>query len=254
MPSFIDGEGVRVSPVSVYLADRVTTIDQAIERMNEIDAYAQDHEPLKGGDGIACFNHLYTIITERVRDGVAAGFFEDAEFLTELDVAFANRYLDALRLAAQDISKAPKAWKILIERRSDDRIDPLQFAVAGVNAHINLDLAVSMLTACTSLDRKPDSGTQHSDYLKVNDIFDEEMRSLRQHYEDMLEQAVDNAIAPVLDIVGSFAVEKARDVAWEVSEQLWLLQSFGIGTKGYVKHVDSLAALAGHMILTPLHD
>lgn len=234
----------------VYLAPPVTTVEEAIERMDAIDSYITTHDP-DGSDGVAYFNHLYGVITRRVRDGINNGFFEDAEFLTVLDVAFANRYLDALRAAAMDLNKAPKAWKVLVERRDDARIDPLQFAVAGVNAHINLDLSVSMLQTCQTLDRKPDSGSQRSDYLKVNDIFDEEMTALRQHYEDQLERAVDTAIAPVLDIIGSFAVEKARDAAWEVSEQLWILESIGFPTSVVIHHVDRLTSLAGHLILTP---
>jgi hypothetical protein len=235
---------------SIYLAGPVATVDEAIQRMDEIGAHIGACEPRKDKDGVACFNHLYGVITRRVKDGIDNGLFDDPEFLTVLDVAFANRYLDALRAAANDIKKAPKSWKVLIERRGDDRLEALQFAVAGVNAHINLDLSVSMLHTSTILDRKPDTGTQHEDYLKVNDIFDDEMRTLRQHYQDELERSVDNALAPVLDLVGGFAVERARDAAWEVSEQLWLLQSFGIGTNGYIKRIDGLTAMAGNLILT----
>jgi hypothetical protein len=243
-----------MAPTPVYLAGPITTVDEAIERMNEIDAYINANEPARDKDGVGCFNHLYGVITRRVREGIANGFFQDAEFLTQLDVAFANRYLDALRFSCQDMAKTPKAWKVLIERRGDAHIDPLQFAVAGVNAHINVDLAVAMLITCTKLHRKPDFGTQHQDYLKVNQIFSEEMRTLRQYYEDQAERRIDNAAAPVLDLAGNFAVEKARDAAWEVSEQLVFLQSLGVSTDGYIRHIDSLVALAGHMILTSVGD
>jgi hypothetical protein len=58
---------------SVYLAGPVTTIDEAIARMDEIDAYIDSNEPNKGSDGVACFNHLYGVITRRVGDGVDTG-------------------------------------------------------------------------------------------------------------------------------------------------------------------------------------
>jgi hypothetical protein len=237
---------------NIYAAGPVSSVDEAIDRMDEIDAYIAEHEFRKDSDGVACFNHLYGVITRRVRDGIAAGLFQDSEFLTVLDVQFANRFFEALRFSHLEPSRTPKAWKVLIERRSDDRIDPLQFAVAGVNAHINLDLSVSMLQACRELDAEPGSGTQRTDYLKVNDIFDQEMRSLRQFYQGQLELAIDNAAAEVLDLVGSFAVEQARDAAWEVSEHLWLLDTFGIGVSGYLRRLDGLTAYAGNLLLTPL--
>ena len=240
------------NPDPIYLAGPVATIDEAIERMDAIDTYIDVSEPRKGNDGVACFNHLYGVITRRVRDGVNAGFFQDSEFLTVLDVAFANRYLDALRASVQNPPKTPKVWKILIERRNDERLEALQFAVAGVNAHINYDLSASMFQTCITLDRKPDTGTQHADYQKINDIFADEMRSLRQYYQNEDAKALDSRLSPVLDLVGNFAVEQARDAAWEVSEQLWMLRSFGIGTGGYLKRLDGLAALAGNILLTPV--
>src|SRR5512143_2170317 len=42
------------------------------------------------------FAMLYRDVTVRVRDGIAAGRFEDGPRMEQLDVVFANRYLDAL--------------------------------------------------------------------------------------------------------------------------------------------------------------
>lgn len=235
-----------------YVAPRVTSVQEALDRMAALQEYIDTCEPRRGSDGVGCFNHLYTVITQRVREGIEGGLFADPEFLTVLDVAFANRYFDALRASVQQPSAVPKAWKVLVERRSDDRVESIQFAVAGVNAHINLDLAVAVLETCEQLGNDPGHGSYHDDYEKVNDIFAEEMRSLRQFYEDDQERRVDNLAAPVLDVVGSWSVDAAREAAWVVSEQLWTLRNFDIVLHPFVERIDKLAALAGHLILTPV--
>jgi hypothetical protein len=43
------------------------------------------------------------------------------------------------------------AWRPLVERRALPGIEPVQFALAGMNAHTNHDLPVAMVTACTAL-------------------------------------------------------------------------------------------------------
>jgi hypothetical protein len=224
----------------------------AVERMTAIQDYIESTAPRRGSDGVACFNHLYRVITMRVKEGIESGFFADGEFLSVLDVAFANRYFDALRASVQQPAAVPRSWSVLVERRSDDRVESIQFAVAGVNAHINLDLAMAVLNTCEEIGDAPDSGTQYDDYQKVNEIFAEEMRSLRQFYEDELERRLDDAAATVLDVVGNWSVEAARDSAWVVAEQLWLLNSFGVDVFPLVSRIDRLAALAGHFLLTPV--
>lgn len=237
---------------SVFVLPPVTTVPEAIERMDAIDHHIDQHEPRRSDDGIACFNHLYGVITRRVLEGIEGGFFADREFLTVLDIAFANRYLDALRATVLRPADVPRSWKVLIERRSDDRIESIQFAVAGVNAHVNLDLAVALQQTYAWLGRYPWFGTHQPDYDKVNLIFAQEMRSLRQHFQEELERRLDDIASPVLDLLGNWSVVAARDAAWGVGEQLWVLDRFGIDGRPYVRRVDHYAALAGHFLLTPV--
>lgn len=220
--------------------------------MAEIGDFVKDHEPLGVNDGVGCFNHLYGVITSKVLEGIDGGFFEDAEFLTVLDVAFANRYFDALRASVEDPPAMSRSWKVLIDRRNSDAVWSLQFAVAGVNAHINLDLAVALTQAFDQLGRHPDHGSQRSDYENVNAIFASEMQELRQHFLDDEGDAVDDKLAPVLNLVGNWSVDAARDAAWAVGEHLWVLGWLGIGSAPIVRRLDRLTALAGNFLLTSL--
>jgi len=247
-------ETAPVDPVAneVYLRPPVTTVDEAIERMDAVTRDLEMHAPRRDKDGVACFNYLYTVITKRVRDSINDGFFQSREFLSLLDIAFANRYFDALRNSFVDPPRTPRSWNVLVERRSNENIESIQFAVAGVNAHVNFDLALALLTTIRQLGTEPNDGTQRADYLRINEIFSQEMATLRQHYQDDVLRVIDDAASPVLDLVGDWSIEEARDAAWEIAEHFWILSRFGIGDQTLTKRLDKLAALGGHLLLTPI--
>src|SRR5258708_4791702 len=91
-----------------YLLPSVTTIPEVIDRLTDIQAYIAANGPGRPDDGIGCFNTLYTVITKQVLLGVQNGAFQDGPFMTALDVAFANRYFDALRADALAPGSAPR--------------------------------------------------------------------------------------------------------------------------------------------------
>ncbi len=247
-----DPEDPHAAEQPVYLLPSVNTVAEVVDRLTKIDDYIDRCEPRKTNDGLGSFNHLYNVITTRVLEGINDGFFADPHYMEVLDVAFANRYLDALRAGVQNPATMPRSWRVLVDRRGDDRIEGLQFAVAGVNAHINFDLAVAVDQTWRTLGTNPDDGTQRSDYEKINQIFAEEMQGLRQHFEDERAQALDSAAAPVLNMLSNWSVDAARDASWIVGEQLNMLDRFGINTRPIVERIDRLTSLAGNLILTPL--
>src|SRR5690348_5506076 len=107
---------------------------------------------------------MYQQVTESVRQHVGAGFFADPDWMAHLDVAFGNLYLDAVRASVEEPARVPRAWAALLERRADARVTPLQFALAGMNAHINRDLPVAVVSTCAALNTSPHDGAQHADF------------------------------------------------------------------------------------------
>ena len=237
---------------AVYLKPAVSTVNEAIERQEEISKYIETTSASGAKDGVACFNYLYTVITKRVRDGIDDGFFQDRAFLTQLDVVFANRYFDALRASVVDPPTTPRVWDALFECRDNQQIESIQFAVAGVNAHVNFDLALSVIETCKALRTEPNSGTQRADYEKINQIFSDEMATLRQHYIDGLAKEIDKAASPVLNIISDWSIDAARDAAWEIAETFWTLSRFGINETPLIRRLDRLTALSGKLLLTPV--
>ena len=179
---------------------------------------AAEVQPLGLRDGLACFNYLYRVITEQVQRDYEAGTFADGDFITRLDVAFANRYLAAVDAK---LEQSPAPWRCLLELRSDRHISPLAFAVVGVSAHVNFDLAFAVVETGIEMGRL--SLTDHDDYQHLNAIFFREMRRLRQHFEDTEERRFERALGltTLENLLGDALVVIARYLAWEKAKRLF---------------------------------
>jgi len=231
----------------------VETIPEVLSRLEAIQSYTEARSPLKNQDGVASFNFLYRIITARIFDHVGTGYFPDDAFITRLDVAFANRYLDALRSHAAASGQTPRSWKALFDRRSNPGVTPLQFAVAGVNAHVNFDLAWAVVTTCTDMDRDPEEGVQRATYDRVNDVFAEEMRRLRQHFEGRLARWIDDLVlARVEDVLGNWTVEASRAQAWNLATLLWRIRHVDAAEDLALEIQDRASGLAATLLLQPI--
>ena len=123
---------------------QATSIDDVLERMAAIDA------ALPTADGVAYFNRMYWQVTRLVDAAIDASTFEAGEFLARLDVHFANLYFAAY---AADLAGTPvsPAWSPLFEARAREHTHPLQFALAGMNAHISHDLPHAVVDTCVEL-------------------------------------------------------------------------------------------------------
>lgn len=97
---------------------------------------------LPATDGLKWFNQLYLTVTREVDLRPPDGGWQSPAWLTRLDVVFAKLYFGAL---AASLSTQPiaAAWAALFEARTAAGIDRIQFALAGINAHINHDLALA---------------------------------------------------------------------------------------------------------------
>ncbi len=220
----------------------VTSVADAIARMEAIGA------SLPAGDGLGCFNSMYLEVTKQVDSDLGAGFFADPAFMTQLDVTFANLYFEAVD-AADDPAAVPLAWRPLIEQRAQPGIEPAQFALAGMNAHINHDLPLAVTGTCTALATSPSAGTHLADYQKVDRLLDAAEQSVRQSLETAPELAADRHLQAVGNLISSWSINSARDLAWNNSLLLWEVRSDPV-VRGLL--CDSLAAttaMASRMLL-----
>jgi hypothetical protein len=191
------------------------SIDDVIARMTAIEA------ALPAGDGLACFNRMCLEVTHAVSDGVRQGFFGDPDYVSHLDVVFANLYFAAVDALSGPPSVMPVAWQPLLAARETPGIEPIQFALAGMNAHINHDLPIAVVTASADLATAPTDGCHHDDYQKVDALLDASEQSVRESFEPAGIQAADRHVAAVANVVCNWSMNSARDVAWDTAVALW---------------------------------
>ncbi len=199
--------------------DQATSIDDVLERMAAIDT------ALSPTDGVAYFNRMYWQVTKLVDAAVDASTFEAGEFLERLDVHFANLYFTAYAADAAGERVSP-AWAPLFEARTRDRTHPIQFALAGMNAHISHDLPIAVVSTCAELDREPvDDCPEHHDFTRTNDVLAEAQETIKEWFTTGVIATVDRHGGRIDDGFASFGIHIARAAAWQTSEMLWELSA-----------------------------
>jgi Family of unknown function (DUF5995) len=222
------------------------SVADVLDVLQAIDAACLD------ADGLKWFNWLYLQVTEAVEARVNSGSFADPAWLAELDVQFARLYFSALEswLSGQLI---PGCWQILFERRSQVAVARIQFALAGINAHINHDLPLAIVATCAIANTSPQpGGTQYGDYTALNDTLDSLVESAKQTLHVRLLGDSLPAVSRLEDTLGAWSVSAAREAAWRNAEVLWYLRAEASLSSAFVNNLDGLTCFAGKALLVPV--
>jgi hypothetical protein len=233
----------------ILAATPVDRIEDVVARMSAIDV------ALPPADGIASFNKLYLEVTKNVLAAMAAtgsATFADPAFLGALDVGFANLYFAALRAFDAGSPDTPHAWRPLCDARANRCIAPIQFALAGMNAHINRDLPVALVDAFVAAGIAPSGdGPQHADYQRVNDLLATTEKQVKDLYLDGLLRTLDAKFDGVDDVVATWSVSAARDAAWTNGEVMWHLRGIAPVSRAYLDTLDRSVGFASRGLLVP---
>lgn len=198
---------------SVSQDNPITVVDEAIARMEALD------EVLPAGDGLGCFNHMYLGVMQQIARRLSQGLFTDPVTMTHLDLVFANLYFAAA--GAAEPSAAPAAWQPLLRRRANAGIEPVQFALAGMNTHISHDLPIAIATTCAEFSFAPTATVFRDDYEKVDQVLDAAEQSARQSFESGAILAADQHLRSVINLIANWNLNEAREVAWSTALALW---------------------------------
>ena len=217
----------------------VRAVDDVIGRMREIDS------ALPRRDGIAVFNGVYLKMSEQIRDRLRDRFFRDPRFMERFVVIFAGLYFDTVD-AATAKGDVARPWEPLAAARRR-RLAPAQFVLAGMNAHINHDLAIAVVTTCNRMRREP--ATIHDDYERINKVIASIVRPIRQSFLDSLVVEAGAPLSPLADVVSNWSVDKARDAAWVHARVLWELRPARTLTGAYRRTLGRTVGLVGRQLL-----
>lgn len=221
-------------------------VDRVIARMHRIG------EALGDRDGVAHFNSMYLAVTEAVREELDTTRFHDPDFVPRLTVVFAHLYLDAYD-AAEGQGSVPRAWAPLFDRRDRPGIASVQFAIAGMNAHINYDLGVAVVDTCRKLSIQPRSGTpQHMDFMTMNDVLASVFEQVKEKLLSDVLGAADVALGRLDDVLSMWSIARARDAAWSHAETLWALRMIPPVRDHYLRTLGGTVGFAGRGLLTPV--
>jgi hypothetical protein len=225
------------------------TVPEVIARMRAIETAG------RSSDGVVCFTRLYLRVTEAVNAELASESFADPTFLERLDVVFANLFFDALDANGRDPAGTPPAWAPLFAARSRGGIAPLQFALAGMNAHINRDLPVALVATCEELELTPRSGSpEHADYLRINDLLERVEGQVKAELLTGGIRVLDRLLHRfdrIDDVVAMWDVRRARDAAWTNAGTLWSLRGEPLLRDEFMDTLDRMVGFAGRGLLVP---
>src|SRR5215471_142851 len=136
------------------------TIDDVIHALDQIINWAWSERSRVG-----YFAALYRRVTQSVKTGIAQGRFQNGPLMEKLDVAFAGRYLEAFNQFRS--GKQPTVcWQVAFQAASRWYPIVVQQLLAGINAHINLDLGVAAAVTAPG-DQLP--GLQ-TDFNQINQV------------------------------------------------------------------------------------
>jgi hypothetical protein len=224
----------------------VETIEQIIARMQALDG------ALPVSDGISWFNRLYLRVSEGVQAALKTGGFLKPEFIVTLDVHFANLYFNAIRDYFAAPASTPRAWVPLFEARARRDIAPIQFALAGMNAHINRDLPVALVEAASALGsalQRP--SPEYNDYEQVDSVLAKVETEVKAWFDTGFVGVIDRRFGPLDDVLASWSVKTARRAAWVNAEVLWSLRGSPALSADYLASLDRTIGFAGRGLLVP---
>ena len=219
----------------------IKTIPDVIVAFTAID------ELLPESDGLKWFNRLYLQVTQAVDGGVASGGWNRPEWIARLDVVFAGLYLSALA------GPAPKCWQVLLDARRDVRLARIQFALAGMNAHIDHDLAIAVTQTCREFGISPvHLSPEYLDYCRVNDLLDGLVETAKKELLVGLLGEPLPCLQLVENLAASWGLRGTREGAWTNAELLWQAEAVPGLAGRFLGALDDTAALAGRGLLAPV--
>lgn len=204
------------------------------------------------GDGLKWFNWLYLQVTRAVQTRASSGDFTDPAWIAALDIRFAGFYFAAVRSSLSG-QTTPGCWQALFDQRNQPMIARIQFAISGINAHINHDLPQAIVAVCQASNQAPQHGTAHyNDYTTLNATLDSLIDVAKQTLRVRL---LGDALPPVStleDSLGAFSVSAAREAAWNNAELLWHLCGEPVLSANFLDTLDGLTAVASKALLVPV--
>ena len=178
------------------------------EVLTELDLIIED--AITNNDRLGLFAYVYRRTTAEILNEVQLGNFENNAQLEQMDVAFANLYLEAYHNFKKG-EKVSACWEFSFTSK-EEPLTILQHIMLGINAHINLDLGIATSETMKGKEIKD----IENDFNAVNTV----LFSITNELQKRLGRV--SPLLFLLDVVGlksdeeiiDFSMRKAREQSW----------------------------------------
>lgn len=222
----------------------INTIDDVIAAIEGIIGWS-----LVNQSRLGYFAALYKKITIAIKTAIGDGGFENGPRMERLDVVFASRYFAALNgYFHPGAFPAPShCWKVAFEGATHPEPILVQQMLAGVNAHIDLDLGV----AASEIAPGDAIDSLHTDFDRVNAVLGSQVRGVVGEIDSLspvLSDIYDVLMQHEIDLI-SRGLIIFRNSAWRFAKLLACEPSFAHQPTIMVKDLE--VAKLGTVIFYP---
>jgi hypothetical protein len=217
------------------------TIDDVIRALDGIIDWAWNEKSRVG-----YFAALYRRVTRAVKDGIAKNQFQNGPLVERLDVNFAGRYLDAFEQFRSG-QEPTSSWQVAFRAAHWRRPIVVQQLLAGINAHINLDLGIAAAVTAPG-DQLP--GLQ-ADFDQINQVLAGLVSTVEKEIA---------AVSPLLGLLETlslktdtaiidFSLDEARKFAWDHAVKMAPMSPKEM--QAAIHDLDIETAGLGHTVVSP---
>jgi hypothetical protein len=196
---------------------------------------------LAAGDASGYFPALYSRVTTRIGDSIAAGTFADGPGLDRFATTFASHYV----AAADDHPRSPRCWRASWDVAGDQRLLIVQHLLLGINAHVNYDLARAVVEVA---DERGDLVSIRRDFDAVNDVLAATYVDVVKDL-DRMSRWVNRAARLGGGRAFNFSLKLARARAWQAASTMYTLPADA--RRGYADELDRVVSVLALLITRP---
>ncbi|HEX7830597.1 MAG TPA: DUF5995 family protein [Thermoanaerobaculia bacterium] len=220
----------------------INTIDDVINAIESIINWSIANESRLG-----YFGALYKRITIAIKQNLPK--FQDPARMERLDVTFASRYFAALNAWFWPAQYSPlsQCWRVAFQAAALPKPIIIQHLLAGVNAHINLDLGI----AAAETSPGAELPSLQSDFNLVNEVLANEVAGVLDEIDEL-----SPVLAELYDVFSKFEtdiidhmLEFTREEAWSFAVLLAPLDAQQQAVE--IAKRDVFVAGVGAQIITP---
>jgi hypothetical protein len=159
------------------------------------------------------FLSTYQRTTLAIGKAVQDGLFEDAAWVEQWDVVFADLYLNALDAELSAAELAPRPWRLAFTAPAE--LPPLRHVLLGINAHVNYDLPQALLAMISDADFS-DPGLierRRRDHERIDIVLSQRVSAEDQELGGR-RSLLDRVLTPVNRLASKRLLREARQRVW----------------------------------------